>query len=571
MKKLIYISLILLITATSCDSDYLDTKNLYEKDIDNFYKTPQDIKDAIAGVYHSLFTVSPLSNEHITSNLLSDMMLGGGGAGDQHAKNVDNFLDPAIDTYAELWKVTYNGITRANAIIEKVSEIEFNTFFDSPAEASKFKSETLAEAYFMRAFLYFRAAKFFGGMPLILKINDARDVPRASITDTFAQISSDLKKAIENFPTVNQLNIPTSRYGHANKWVAEAYLGRVYLYYTGYMTNIEGQSTSELPLAEGGSLSKTDVANFLQDCISNSGYQLTPDFRNIWPYSYINEAAGANVFPYATNQNLSWVGQDGHSPTYGTGNNETMFMVRYATSEWGRGGNGQGPKFTNRACLFQGIRDNSTLEPFGQGWGWCTVNPKLWNNWDDADPRKKGSIIEVGDSEQGTQGYEADKGDHETGFFNKKYTPLQFNGPDGLKGLFHYIYDDFDNFQLWHAQDFILMRFADVLLMHSEITETADGLNRVRQRANLAPIAYSLDALKNERVHELSFEGLRWFDLVRWGDVTTAFDASINVRNSGIEQVYKVNYRPETKGLLPIPETEINLSNGKYKQNPGWE
>ena len=41
-------------------------------------------------------------------------------------------------------------------------------------------------------------------------------------------------------------------------------------------------------------------------------------------------------------------------------------------------------------------------------------------------------------------------------------------------------------------------------------------------------------------------------------------------RNSGSDATYKVKYRPETKGLMPIPETEIRLSNGVYTQNPGW-
>lgn len=114
------------------------------------------------------------------------------------------------------------------------------------------------------------------------------------------------------------------------------------------------------------------------------------------------------------------------------------------------------------------------------------------------------------------------------------------------------------------------MRFADVLLMHSEISGTATGMNRVRVRAGLGEIGYSLEALKEERLHELAFEGIRWFDLVRWGDVNTAFDDAINVRNSGIDAVYKVTYRPETKGLVPVPETEIRLSGGVYSQNPGW-
>ena len=70
--------------------------------------------------------------------------------------------------------------------------------------------------------------------------------------------------------------------------------------------------------------------------------------------------------------------------------------------------------------------------------------------------------------------------------------------------------------QLLQTPDLIHIRFADVLLMHSELTETADGMNRVRARSHLAPIAYSLEALKNERRFELAFEAIRWPDILRW-------------------------------------------------------
>lgn len=566
MKKLIYISFAILVGTTSCSTDFLDTKDLYNKSLDNFYSTPQDITEAMSGVYNALYVGGVHSNEHLAANLMSDMMLGGGGADDISAKNVDNFEDPSVDTYGDLWKATYQGVTRANAIIEKASEIDFSKYFDTATEATAFKNQAIGEAHFMRAFFYFRAAKFFGGMPLILAINDPRDVERATITETFAQIASDFKKAMETLPNTNQLNIATAEYGHANKWAAQAYLGKAFLYYTGYMTNMEGQATSELPLAEGGSLSNTDVAGYLQDCISNSGYSLTPDFRNLWPYSYANTSAGSVVLPWADTEGLAWAGQDGHSPTFGTGNNESMFVLRYSNTDWG-----WGQQYNNRIPLFFGIRDNS-MTPFGQGWGWGTVNPTLWSTWDDADPRKVGSILQMGQAIQGTDSYQADKGDHETGMFNKKYTTIQHDGADGVKGMFYYLYNmvNGDPMQLWAAQDFIYMRFADVLLMHSEITGTDTGLNLVRQRATLAPVAYSLAAIKEERLREFAFEGQRWFDLVRWGDVDTAFNGTINVRNSGVDAIYSVNYRTITKGLVAVPETEITLSNGSYTQNPGW-
>lgn len=567
MKKLIYFTAIATIFVASGCSDYLDSENLYGKSLETYYKTPTDIKEAMSGVYNAIYTPSVLSEELLVANLMDNMMLGGGGPDDKAAKWIDNFEDPVEDTYRDMWVQSYNGIGRTNAIIEKTQLADFSTYFGTKEEADNFKKQAIGEALFMRAFFYFRLAKFFGGVPLIISVDGSKALPRSTYTETFAQIASDLKLAIETMPATPFPSIPTVSYGHANKWVAEAYMARVYLFYTGYMTSIEQKATTDLPLVGGKTLSATDVAAYLNDCMTNSGHALASDFRNLWPYSYANKSAGTNVLPWAATNNLAWVGQDGAKPTFGTGNLETMFVQRFSFGDWGWS-NGQ--SYTNRMCLYQGMRGNS-LVPFAEGWGWCIVNPKLWNNWSATDPRREGSILQVGKAEQGTGGYVADKGDHETGYFNKKYTGLQHGSTTGNKGMFvqMYAWGNAD-MQLMHAQDFIFMRYADVLLMHSEITKTATGLNAVRGRAGLGPIGYSLDAIKEERLHEFAFEGLHWFDLVRWGDINTAFNDTFPVRNSGSDATYSVKYRTETKGLLPIPETEVRLSNGVYNQNPGW-
>ena len=567
MKKLIYIVAISVTLVTASCSDYLDSENLYGKTAENFYKTPTDITEAMSGVYNAIYIPNAMSEEQLAANLLDNVMLGGGGPDDKAAKWVDNFEDPLEDTYRDMWVQSYYGITRANAIIEKTATADFSKYFTTVAEADKFKKQAIGEALFMRAFFYFRLAKFFGGVPLIITLDGDRTVPRASYSETFAQIGTDLKAAIESLPATPFPSIPTSQYGHANKWVAEAYMARVYLFYTGYMSNIEQKATTDLPLVGGGKLGTTEVTNYLNDCINNSGHALASDFRNLWPYSYLNKSAGTTVLPWAATNNLNWVGQDGVAPTFGTGNKETMFVQRFSFGDWQWS---NGPMYTNRYALFTSIRGNS-LVPFAEGWGMCTVSPKLWNNWPTTDPRREGSILQVGKVEQGTDGYKADKGDHETGYFNKKYTALQHGSATGNKGMFVQMYKWGNaDYQLMHAQDFIFMRYADVLLMHSEITKTATGLNAVRSRAGLPAVAYSIDAIKSERLYELAFEGLHWYDLVRWGDVASAYNDTFPVRNSGKDANYSVKYRAETKGLMPIPETEIRLSNGVYTQNPGW-
>ena len=232
-----------------------------------------------------------------------------------------------------------------------------------------------------------------------------------------------------------------------------------------------------------------------------------------------------------------------------------MFVQRFSFGDWGWS---NGNIYTNRLALFTGIRDNSMV-PFGQGWGWCSINPKLWNTWEDEDPRKQGSILELGNADQGTGSYEADKGDHETGFVNKKYTAIQHNDNDdgSVKGMFVQLYNWSNaDMQLMHAQDFIFMRFADVLLMHSEITETATGMNEVRARAELPAIGYSLEALKQERMHEFAFEGLRWFDIRRF---------NLEVEHESINGTSVILGKNDLRKQLQIP---IDAISAGLTQNP---
>lgn len=578
-SKYIKLALALLIPIaigfTGCNDDYLETSNKFGSNTDTFYKTKDDFDAALGGVYYSLYLEggNVFGEEHIVSMLLGDLMLGGGGPDDQGAKNVDSFVDPNDDTYRDLWKETYNGIFRANNILEKIIDADLSEDFETPEEEETYKTQILGETYFMRAFLFYRAAKFFGGMPLMTSASTPTDVPRASFSETFGQIAWDIQQSIDLLPEIDPAAIPADDYGHTNHWIAQALLARVYLFYTGYMTNIEGQATESMDLPDGSTISKQNVIDELTDCVQNSGYALVSDFRNLWPYSYMNQQAGSVIYPWADTEGLSWVGQDGFSSSIGTGNTEVMFALRYSFADWGWV---KGQRTTNRACLFFALRGNSGLTPFGEGWGWGTVHSNLFNQWDNADPRKLGSILQVGMAEEGTDGYAGDKGDHETGLFNKKYIHLEYDEGTGMEGLFNHVYSWANtDMQLRHAQDFYFIRFADVLLMLSELTEDATYMNMVRSRAGLPDVAYSIEALKQERLHELAFEGLRWFDLVRWGDVEddtkNFFDDEISIRNSGSPATYSVTYRSETKGLVSIPETEIRLSNGVYEQNPGWE
>jgi hypothetical protein len=391
----------------------------------------------------------------------------------------------------------------------------------------------------------------------------------------YARITSDLKKAIElmeNAPYNPELA------GHATKWSAEALMARVFLFYTGYYRK------EALPLAEGGNVTKTEVTGWLNDCIQNSGHGLIIDntnpgngFYNLWPYS--NEYT-AEDYPWTQGKNAKWAGD---------GNKEIVFAVRYNNF-----GNWDQPGYTNMHATHFGLRTpngNKSTFPFGEGYGAGTINPQLVDYWELFEPndiRLWGSIIDI-DNDLPEFQWGADLQMEETGYFQKKYLAITAydhdrtdadGGPHFLTSYSHLMYKTPEApVELASTQDLVLIRFADVLLMHSELTQTADGINQVRRRADLGDVGYSIENLKKERRLELAFEGLRWYDLMRWEDAATALarQGDVMVRNMGGELVQMASYGggwaaryAATGGFWPIPETQIVRSAGVLTQNKGW-
>ncbi len=124
-----------------------------------------------------------------------------------------------------------------------------------------------------------------------------------------------------------------------------------------------------------------------------------------------------------------------------------------------------------------------------------------------------------------------------------------------------------------NPEDFVVYRYADVLLMKAEALNesgsTQDAvvpLNIVRSRAGLGAISASVsqDELREKIIHErrieFAFEGHRWFDLIRLnnGDYAVNFLKSIGKSNVTKDRL-----------LFPIPQTEID-SNPLMTQNPGY-
>jgi hypothetical protein len=128
------------------------------------------------------------------------------------------------------------------------------------------------------------------------------------------------------------------------------------------------------------------------------------------------------------------------------------------------------------------------------------------------------------------------------------------------------------------SQNTYFIRYADVLLMRAEAENEQNGparafefINLVRERAGLPGLSgLDKDALRKaimkERATELSFEGHRKYDLLRWG----IFVETIRNHPSPFLAIPAANIQ-EFHVLLPVPQREIDISKGSLRQNTGYD
>jgi len=562
MKKLKYLIIIAMtLMAISCKKDFLDMQQLYQKTDASYYSNPGEVEQGLTGIYSCLTTSAGADEPIFLAELLSDDRFGGGGTNDLQFHATDAFASSGVDMYLEMYNDAYKGIFRSNLLLKRFSNADYK--FDTVS-----KNQDHGEAYFLRAYYYFRLAEFFGTIPMPLDPAPS-NLPKAKVDDLFAQIATDLKSAIEIMPAIPFTSIPTSRLGHATKWAAEGLMARVFLFYTGYY------SKDALPLPGGGSITKAQVVTWVDDCVANSGHGLIPDFRNLWPYTYSSPLGPS--YPYVAHNHLHWIGD--------STNIETVFAIKFSPYG-GWSAPSQELYYSNQLVLYMGMRLPQIYAPWAQGWGGGPVSPLLWDSFEPNDIRQVGSILNVNINDTFNEGdfvkhykWGADNQYQETGIWQKKYIPVQV--PDTgsksygkLIGMFCVMYGAPNNYQLWNMQDEVLIRFADILLMGAELgsTKAQTYFDAVRIRAGLTSKPVTLDNIKLERRHELAFEGLRYFDLLRWHDEVDAFSKLVNIpiKNAGVAATYTATYRPETGGFLPIPESQVTNSAGVLLQNPGW-
>lgn len=368
------------------------------------------------------------------------------------------------------------------------------------------------EAHFFRAFIYFNLVRAFGEVPLIdFVITDAAqtNVPKSTVAQIYTLIDSDLKEAEEYLPLTWGVQYPGRlTWGAARSLHAKTYMQR------------------------------NDWGNMLaaaKDVVDSGIYNLDTPFETIFR---------------ETGENCS----------------ESIWELQCTATDALKGSNEIGSQY----AAVQGVRGAGE---WNMGWGWHTPTQLLADAFESGDPRKDETLLYFVRTSEDPSTIPANKpwnekpianNDVVNKYYNKKiYTNPTYRTQFTLGGYWVNIR---------------MIRLSEVLLIGAEAANESgntdlalDYLEQVRARARkssatpatVLPKITTTDKdelrakIKHERRVELAMEWDRFYDLVRWGDAQAVLGA-----------VGK-NYLPKHQ-YLPLPQTEVDKSNGVLIQNPNY-
>ena len=528
----------------SCSDSFLDVSSKTESNTQNFYKTQEDGYRALIGCYDGWRKCSsnPGYGFLVASEVMGAECFGATGNGDGRGYQVTDRFDISqsssdLNLYEEDWKRYYEGIYRCNEFLKYADNISWVN--------DEISNTYIGEVRALRAIMYFDLVRWFGNIPLLVTATQDK-VAQADPDEVYKTIFSDLQFAIDNIPAdAYPKKESASNDGHITKYAAEAIYARAYLYYTGYYGKQIDGVTAE------------NALKYCEDIISSKEFSLVSEFKNLWP------AASAGIAEVGDAEGLLG--------TYaGDGNSEVILAQKFTNTQ-----DYNGNADSNRWQVMLGMRSVNGA-PYGKGWGAMTVNPQFVNSFEAGDKRLNASIIDL--ANEGVTSQDAFQASYKdwreyTGYCVKKYSPLCFADGTSASKI-----DGSGDFQTQNHQDWVIMRYADVLLMAAELgsPKALDYINEVRKRAGLNELqSFTKAEIMKERKYEFAFEGINYWDLLRQGvDYAASQIATtgIAVKSGGNDDMVVIDAQKiiEKKGLSQIPYNQITLSGGLYKQNAGW-
>ena len=399
------------------------------------------------------------------------------------------------------------------------------------------KSTFTAEARFLRAYLFFDLQRAFGGLggiPMPTEETLKQLLPRTKGTDVYAQIIADLEFAEQNLPDIQDA-VP----GRASKSAAQALLARVCLQRAG------------APFTNDGDY-YTKARDWAKKVIDNGYHELNSSYEDVF-----NKLAQEE---YDTKEVLFQIG-------YFFGNSDQQ--------QSGKIGSTMGFRVDDGSCNNRG---------FGLISATITLTDAYRN-----DPTDERGLWNVSPFYVPTNNScEFRTSFNQMVYAASKYRRFLESGGTGSYGPHH-----------WPV-----LRYSDVLLMYAEAENelnpasaaALNAVNQVRNRAKATALAGPItkELIQEERRLELCFEGLRKYDLIRWGILQEKVDETVAAMQAadGAENtdwpIYGTgtpatrtntllayyldgytNYDDNKHQLLPIPEQEIG-GNDLVTQNPNW-
>lgn len=630
MKKYILSTFAVLSAATlftSCN-DMLDTDPRKTEVTDAVFPGKvADVESELSATYAIMNTMGggDADNQNIFYwwEVMSDNCYGSGGLQDNKVKSLHHLVEMSVNQYAEPYKLLYGGIARATSAIETIDNVPWRE------DQKALRNQLLGEAYFMRGLYYLWLTQLFGDVPLITASVATAEMEEQADAETaiYPQILSDMVSGKNLMGTERGFGD-----GHANKYVAEAFIARAYMFWAGFYKNVgelAGGSGPAIELVEqegctGGSLSQADVEAGLKEIVSSGAYKLLEDYRSLWQYSnsllwdeaHDNEDGTGNKEGTHAYEFIADMKRENcfDQPGMGNGNREELFQIQFMNaSAWSiTGSYNTARMYSNYISVFWGLRNGASAQngdrnftyPFNQGWGQGTPSCNIWDDWTAAensaqgkeytDLRKRASLIDL-DNELAQYTYEKDDCE-ESGYSVKKYAEVNLDAGNANNDTWWALCEGYTGSSLEnkmqgdHFEDFYLMRYSDVLLMLTELTGDASYMNQVQKRAGVPETPYSLKAVQDERRWEFAFEGIRFNDMRRWSGnkpSESSYAPKALQAQAGKKIVCrgdKANKRTmthmtcswskryiDTNGFLAKPQTEITVKNGKLKQNPGWD
>lgn len=535
-KILKYISIICLgaILFISCnDLDLAPTNKFTDL---NYWTSSEKASAVLNMAYSQMYN----ANYYFANERLSDNLYEGRGNTDEKIITSGQ-ADAALGRFANEWKSCYEGIKTCHTFLENVDRV--------PNMDEGLKNRMKAETRFIRAFLYFRLYNHYGDVPLFdynLTLQEANTISRSSKQDVIDFVRKELNEVAAILPT--NLEYTERENGRITQGAAMTLLARTYLYendWTNVASITEDIMNGEygqydlFPSYEGLFLPENE---YNEEVILDLGYTLN---LRTWfqHYDVIPLSVGGRINAAAPTQELV----DDYIMKNGKGINESD------------SGYDENNPYVNRDPRFE-----SSIVYHGYKWekGDGTVSTIYI---------KPGSSAEAGATnldEYAGPGQNSTS----TGYYIRKYFDPE--APAGMEA----------------GLNLIVMRYADVLLMHAEAKNELEQMDEavwnktirpIRQRAGFTdasaldfPSSNLRDIIRRERRIELAVEGLRIFDIRRWKTIETLMNgnphgAKFAANNTQYIQLDQRKFNKERDYLFAIPQSQIDINNN-LTQNPGY-